>query len=189
MCWLAKQGDSDLRHKLPDTILPDEDAQRIAADRARLATFSNVDFQRARFWCLASSVAINVPRRLGSDASPRELTYDKKISRKVCHQYREVWGFFHKEDIAPPPPDWSDWPLMVIDPHMRQIGATVIWERQVDYLIEVVERRLLRLADLEPIAAQDGLGVWLFRHDAILEWELRAMYRVKEAIQTKRPTE
>ena len=177
-----------MRPRLPDQILPDEDAQRIAADRVHLATFANVDFQRARFWCLAASVAIYVPRRLGPDASPRELSYDKKISRKFCNAYRETWRLMHQQDFAPPPPDWSDWPLMVIDPQMRQIGATVIWERQVNYLIDVILRRMTRLADLEYIAARDGLSAWIYKHDSLLEWELRAMYRVREAIQTKRPT-
>lgn len=173
---------------LPERILENPEEQTRYALREQMATFANVDFQRTRFWCLASSVAIYVPRRLGPDASPRELSYDKKISRKMCHQYRVLWGLFYKDTEAPPPPSWSDWPLNFIDAQMRQIGTTVIWERQVEYLIRVVNSRIAQLDDLdEELLTAEGLRKWKGKHHTLLEWELAAMDRMQQAMQTKRP--
>lgn len=176
------------RHELPKTIVPDEEAQRLAHDRDMISTFTNVDFQRVRFWCLSASVAVEFPRRLGADASMKELSLDKKTSRKVCASYRELWRLMHLSQDFPEPPDWNNWPIVVIDPLMTRIGATVRWEQQVNYLIGVVERRMTLLTELEGIAVYDGMKRWYNRHDEMLDWELDALYRVQMHIETKRPT-
>ena len=175
------------RHKLPDVIVPNEEAQRVARDRAVLATFTNVDFQRARFWCLTASVAVNFPRRLGADSSRQELSADKRTSRKVCSAYREVWRLIHLEQSVPPPPEWSNWPVTVIDPMANRIGATVMWESQVSRLLEVVNRRMHSLTELEEIARYDGMDSWYNKHGEVLDWEMNALLRVQTHINTKRP--
>jgi len=157
-------------------------------DREVLATFANVDFQRTRFWCLCASVAIQYPRRL-PDATPQELTYDKRVSRRVCGSYRTLWRLYDRETEVPPPPEWSDWPVHFIDPLMNRIGATVIWPRQIDFLIDTVVRRMHKLTEFDDLVKVDGLRRWYNIHDTLLEWELDALYRLKTYAQTKRPSD
>src|SRR4051794_7821427 len=182
--WLAKQGDKVLR---PDQIIRNEGEIQIAEDRKVMATFSNVDFQRTRFWCLCASVSIDFPRRLGADADRYDLKRDKTISRKVCAAYHTLWKMYHRETDAPAPPDWADRPIQHIDPLMNRIGATVIWDRQVDYLAEVAIRRSQALDEFEYIARMDGMASWYNKHSEMLNWELQAMYRIMEFMQAKRP--
>ena len=173
---------------LPENIIPNRDNQKIAATREVMATFANVDFHRTRFWCLCASVAVEYPRRLGQYATRQELSYDKRVSRKICYIYQSVWGMFHKETEAPPPPEWTDWPVVVIDPMMNRIGATVIWERQIDYLINVVNTRIRSLSDFEEMTYIDGVKRWQSKHEYILRHELDSLHRVKKYTNEKRPT-
>jgi hypothetical protein len=148
-----------------------------------LATFTNVDFQRTRFWCLAGAIATNFPRRIG-DATPQELVRDKRLSRKVCHNYRTLWDLFHRESEVPPPPEWNNWPVIVNDPIMLRVGATVIWDRQVDYLLDVVLMRMERLTEFEELAIADGMRTWYAKHAMLLDWEMEALHRIKNFINT-----
>lgn len=159
----------------------------VAKKREVLATFTNVDFQRIRFWCLCSSVTIGYPRRL-PDARPRELSFDKRVSRKVCGAYRQLWVLYSKDSEIPEPPEWQDWPIHHIDPFTNRIGATVIWDRQVEYLINVIIGRMTLLTDYEELARYDGLRHWYGKHALLLEWELDQMYRIQAFQQTERPT-
>lgn len=173
---------------IPKIILPNEEEQKIERDREMLGTFVNVDFQRTRFWCLCANVAIDYPRRL-PDATPRELSYDKRVSRKVCHSYHILWELFRKTTAIPPPPIWADKSVVNFDPLMNRIGATVIWERQIAYSIDVVLLRMTKLTDLEDTAYHDGLKAWYNKHAELLNWELEALHRVQGFLQTKRPTQ
>lgn len=172
----------------PDQYVRAEEMIRRERDRALLATFDNVDFQRARFWALTAAFAVNFPRRLGQDASPRELVFDTRISRKICAGYLGIWKMIHQETDAPPPPDWREMSIMVMDPIMTQIGATVIWERQIEVLILNVNARMKRLTEFEELARMDGMKKWYHRRDTFLEWELDALERTKSFMVTKRPT-
>jgi len=153
------------------------------------AAFANVDFQRTRFWCLAAAIAIDVPRRLGPDADYRELAIDKRISRKVCHNYEVLWELFHKEVQAPPAPVWTDRSLLHQDPVMVRIGSTVIWPRQIDYLIDVVLRRMTKLTEYEHLARIDRMSKWYNKQGMFLEWELEALHRIKNFIAKTQQTD
>lgn len=89
---------------------------------------------------------------------------------------------FYKRTDAPPPPDWRDWPVTTDDKVMARVGATVIWDRQIDYLINVVKVRLVELKGFEDTARVDGIGSWYNRHEFLLEWERNALIQIKEYI-------
>lgn len=177
------QGDRELLRQEERVKLTRKEA---AEHRATCNTFGNVDFQRTRFWCLASSVTVKFPRRLG-DATPRQQTFDKRISRKVCNGYRQLWLLYHQNTSVPEPPDWSDWPITIIDPLMRQVGSTVIWERQLPILVDCVERRMERLADeYDQLTWRNTLRPWYNKHDMLLDWERECLFRILD-FMTKRP--
>jgi hypothetical protein len=163
-------------------------AKKIAVTRERLSTFQNVDFQRTRFWTLCAYVATNYPRRLGPDASGYELSFDKQLSRRICSAYRTLWRLYSEDNNVPSPPNWDDWPINTVDPLANRIGATVIWDRQIDYSMIVVGRRMFSLSALQDLAEEDGLKRWVNKHDMLLEWEFQALERIRTWMLTKRPT-
>lgn len=168
-------------------IIKNDQSIEVAARREALATFSNVDFQRARFWCLCASVSVGYPRRL-PDATPSELIFDKRVSRKVCAMYRQIWGMHEQESEVPAPPEWQDWPIHYIDPMMNRIGSTVVWPRQIDYLIDVVIHRITLLEQYKELAILDGMRRWYGKYEILLEWEVRQLERISDYQETKRPT-
>jgi hypothetical protein len=168
-------------------IIRNDESSKVAADREALATFSNVDFQRTRFWCLCASVSVGYQRRL-PDATPRELTFDKKVSRRVCAMYRQLWELYERETEVPAPPEWQNWPIHYIDPMMNRIGASVIWSRQIDYLVDVVINRMNLLGQYRDLAVFDGMRTWYNKHDTLLGWEVSQLERISEYQKTKRPT-
>jgi hypothetical protein len=127
-------------------------------------------------------MALDIPRRLGDDATPHELTLDKKFSRKVITVYSELWAMHHRQMGAPPRPEWSDRNIILGDPLMARVAATVIWNQQVDYLIGVVHRREAMFVELEDMARIDKMGKWYNRYTAMLDWELDALYKVRESM-------
>lgn len=171
-------------------IVRSELSIEIAKDRERLATFANVDFQRARFWCLCASISINYPRRLGA-VENSELIFDKRVSRKIHSAYREVWKIHHRNDKVPEPPVWgkkNEYAVLYTDPLMNRIGATVMWERQVATLLEIVHRRQELMAEYRELANLDGLTRWYNKHLNALNWEADALQRIIKFQEAKRPT-
>lgn len=167
---------------MPRPILPNRNNQQLAADRDLFATFANVDFQRIRFWCLTAAIAIDIPRRLGPDAERVELTVDKKISRRVCNLYRELWRLFYLDLDAPEPPNWNDMSIMMRDPVMERVGSTVNWKTQVPYLIVVVERRMHALVEHDELATLDRMRRWYNKRSDFLNLELNRLYKVAKYI-------
>jgi hypothetical protein len=70
---------------------------------------------------------------------------------------------------------------------MTEIGSTVVWKSQINYLIEVVVRRMTDLTDLEYIAEYDRMKKWYYKHASLLDRELEALHRIKGYIETARP--
>lgn len=94
---------------------------------------------------------------------------------------------YHQNTSVPEPPDWSDWPITIIDPLMRQVGSTVIWERQLPILVDCVERRMERLADeYDQLTWRNTLRPWYNKHDMLLDWERECLFRILD-FMTKRP--
>lgn len=106
----------------------------------------------------------------------------------MCNSYKVLWSLYHKETDAPPEPEWSDWPIVHIDPLMNRIGSSVVWPRQIDYLIDVVIKRMHLLTEFDELAIEDGLRSWYNKHDMLLDWELEQLHRVRKFIIESKPT-
>lgn len=165
-------------------IIPNQSAQLLAEDHDMFATFSNVDFQRTRFWCLTAIIAISQPRRIGYDATGEELILDKSISRKMGHGYLTLWDLFHKNMQVPPAPEWTDNNILNRDPIMMRIGATVMWPQQVLYLMGVVERRMEKLSGYQQLAEVDQMKRWYNKQRMLLDWELGHLRRMNKFIES-----
>lgn len=84
-------------------------------------TFNELNQNRLQRGIAQCEEALGVPRRLGGDATDRELADDKRAARRIKHRLEValkdwVWGWPRPEDLDPLPPDgtgarliWSDW--------------------------------------------------------------------------------
>lgn len=132
---------------------------------------------------MSAAISSKMPRRLGQDATRAQLAVDKRTGRKVCNTYRQLWKMFNQSMDAPPPPDWRNWPVITNDRIMARVGATVIWDRQIDYLIGVVNDRILKLEDVERMALIGGLKSWHNKHKLLLDWECGKLHHIKDSME------
>lgn len=139
---------------------------------------TGTDAQRLRVWTYAAAIAMNFPRRLGPDASPEELSADKKISKRICHLYHLTWGMMYERRESSKPPIWGDWDVANEDSRIRRQGATVIWAEKLPELIYVVENRIALVTSQETPIRQ--LRQWKKRRLHLLEYELKGLRRIHE---------
>jgi hypothetical protein len=132
---------------------------------------------------MTSYIAIDIPKRLGPDADRAEIASDRKVSRRICNLYLNIWHNFHVELQAPAPPEWGDMPLLMRDSIMDRVSSTVIWKKQIPYLIDVVERRMYNLINYEDMAIADQVKGWYSRRSYILEHEMEHLHRINEFMQ------
>jgi hypothetical protein len=65
-----------------------------------------------------ASLAVAIPRRVGSDATPEELAIDKKRARRVKHALEQcLFAWEETKDVKLPENDV-----------LRQEAATIVWE-------------------------------------------------------------
>jgi hypothetical protein len=155
--------------------LPDGPTKE-AVEEARRIT--GTDAQRLRVWTFASAIAMNFPRRLGPDAPPEAMAFDKKVSKKICHMYHLTWNQMYNLREAPAPPRWGDWDVAKEDARIRQAGATVIWVEKIPELIDVANGRIEKVEGLEtPIKV---LKRWQRRRIHLLKYEQAGLERISE---------
>lgn len=82
---------------------------------------------------------------------------------------------------VPEPPVRNDWPTTANDPLMARIGATVIWETQVDYLISVVARRMYEMEQYYVVAVEDGMTSWFNKYETLLDSEFDSLHQINDS--------
>lgn len=117
-------------------------------------------------------IAVDVPRRLGIEASGLELAADKKLSRRIAYVYYSLWTRFVNAEHAPlpvgvcpddliPPKSWQALhTLALADPDYRREGATVLWE---DWWAELSPRLHARRMVLASLALARNEPAWGYR--------------------------
>lgn len=121
---------------------------------------------------LMSAVAIETPRRLGEDASGRDLSDDKRLSRGIAHTYLGLWTRLTTSSNAPLPAEELDEDLLppddlrhayrraLLDDDLRRLGATVIWE---DWWEDLRPKLIGRRIGIASFALDRGLMKWGYR--------------------------
>lgn len=99
-----------------------------------------VECKRISNISLAARFAVEIPRRLGQDAAGRDLSADKKLSKRIAYVYLSLWQRFVFSKHAPlpleecpadlaPPNNWKALHARASgDPKIRQMGSTINWE-------------------------------------------------------------
>lgn len=149
-----------------------------AVEEARRIT--GTDAQRLRVWTYAAAIAMGFPRRLGPEATPSELSADKKISKRVCHLYHLTWGMMYNQGEATEPPPWGKWESAQEDARIRRAGATVLWDEKVPELIGIAVKRIEKVESVPtPIRS---IRRWQRRHSHLLYYELNGLQRIAESL-------
>ena len=80
----------------------------------------------------------------------------------------------------PPAPKWDDRSIIVANTVVARVGATVRWETQITYLIDVSVRRMTKMVQYTDLAIMDGMRKWYNRHAELLNWELEMLHRIQK---------
>lgn len=121
---------------------------------------------------MTARIAVEIPRRLGSDASGRDLSADKKLSRRLGYVYMSLWNRLVHSTHAPLPPEscpedllpprnWKQ--LYVIassNDDIRKAGITIDWN---DWWDELRPRLLARRMVVASFAVDRGEANWGYR--------------------------
>lgn len=117
-------------------------------------------------------VAVEVPRRLGGEATGYELAADKKLSKQITHVYFTLWTRIVRADHASlplelcpdelvPPRNWKAlYAHAVADDETRRQGTTVIWD---DWWGELAPRLHARRMVLATVALKRDDVAWGYR--------------------------
>lgn len=127
-------------------------------------------------------VAVDIPRRLGSDASGYELSADKKLSKRIAYVYFHLWTRFVRDphatlrledcpDDLVPPKNWKTLhTLAYADDEIRRAGTTILWP---EWWTELAPRLQARRMAMASLALERGETAWGYRMTLSLTDEIR----------------
>lgn len=129
------------------------------------------EIKRVKRLTFMATYAAQVPRRLGPDATPQELTVDKRTANRVGHTYLRLWQWLVVErgpmpawdlpDAFHPPDDWrATLKLAASDQDARRAGASVEWR---PWWTDLRPRLLGRRAGVATFALREGHLDWGYR--------------------------
>lgn len=152
-----------LRYSDPDYEVPDHwDIERLTLIEAKRIVKS----------AYTARVAIDIPRRLGNDASGYELSADKKLSKRIAYVYFTLWTRFvlapratlpieRCPDDLIPPKNWKTLhTLAYANDETRRAGTTIIW---TDWWEELAPRLQARRMVVASVALNRGDTAWGYR--------------------------
>lgn len=119
-----------------------------------------VELRRIAHNAMIARIAVDVPRRLGGDASGYELAADKKLSKRIAYVYYSLWTRFVRSTNATlpledcpleliPPRNWKALHVIALaDSDTKREGSTVIWNDWWEELSTRLQARRMVLASL-----------------------------------------
>jgi hypothetical protein len=135
-------------------------------------SLTQVEAKRLAKNAYTARIAVDVPRRLGSDASGYELSADKKLSKRIAYVYFNLWTRFVRAphatlpleecpDDLVPPRNWKALhTLAYADEEIRRAGSTIIW---TDGWEELSPRLHARRMVVASVALTRGETAWGYR--------------------------
>lgn len=144
-------------------------------------SLTQVEAKRLAKNAYTARIAVDVPRRLGSDASGYELSADKKLSKRIAYVYFNLWTRFVRSPHATlpieqcpvdliPPRNWKTlYTLAYADDEIRRSGSTIIWS---DWWEELAPRLQARRMVVASVAITRGETAWGYRMTVSLTDEI-----------------
>lgn len=133
-------------------------------------SFIQVEAKRLAKNAYTARIAVDVPRRLGSDASGYELSADKKLSKRIAYVYYNLWTRFVRSPHATlpieqcpvdliPPRNWKTlYTLAYANEEIRRAGSAIIWTEWWEELAPRLQARRMVVASVAITRGETAQG-------------------------------